>query len=167
MIANVVVSEVHTFLRWLLVCKWRVAAKRHVQQMNIIAGVIILGLFSSSVMAQSDPYRLGRIRRVERWERFGNKPAIEIEVVGPQRVGGLYNCLRICKLKGIPESTSSAGEKTGTFFQLRLEDWKKLRTGNPIWFTWGCMRDDLYEKIKPLAYLDKKSLIKQKSRAAR
>jgi len=136
--------------------------------MKIIAAVIILGAFGfSSARAQSGPYQLGRIRRIDKWERFGNKPAIEIEVLGPQRVGGMYNCLRIGNLKGIRESTSSAGEKSGTFFQLPLEDWKKLKTGSPIWFTWGCMRDDLYEKIKPLAYLDKKSLVKQKSRAAR
>jgi len=133
--------------------------------MKIIAAAIILGaLCFSSARAQSGPYQLGRIRRIDKWERFGNKPAIEIEVVGPSRVGGMYNCLRIGKLEGIHESMS---EKQTTLFHLPLEDWKKLKTGNPIWFTWGCMSDDLYEKIKPLAYLDKKSLIKQKSRAAR
>jgi hypothetical protein len=131
--------------------------------MKIIVAVIILGYFSPA-RAQSEPYRLGRIMRIEKWERFGNKPAIEIEVLGPARIGAMYNCLRIGKLKGIHESMS---EKETTSFHLTLEDWKKLKTGNPIWFTWGCMYEDLYEKIKPLAYLDKKSLVKQKSRAAR
>ncbi|HSE34391.1 MAG TPA: hypothetical protein VLA93_22650 [Pyrinomonadaceae bacterium] len=101
----------------------------------------------SSTYAQSGPFEIESIREIP---KFNNNPAVEIEFSGPHNVGGLYNCLHIGKLKGIPESHVSADGTFGLFFYISIEDWNTLKDGSPVWITWGCMDDGTYEKIKPI-----------------
>lgn len=105
------------------------------------------------------------IRQVAKWGTSG-KPRIRIELFNPEGfyVGGLSWCLQIGKLEGILEGDTStiALPRDGTrIFVLTLEDWKRLKNGDPLRLTWGCLQPPEGTTIKPFAYLNKKMLRKK------
>ena len=129
--------------------------------MKTVTVISLTLLLVSSAYAQSGPFEIESIREIAKFKNFNNNPAIEIEFSGPHNVGGLFNCLHIGKLKGIPETHVSVDGTFGLFFYMLIEDWNTVKDGSPVWITWGCMDDGNYEKIKPITYLYKTLLTKQ------
>lgn len=129
--------------------------------MKIVIAIVILTVIEVvSIKGQSQPYRIEGITRIAKFERFGNKPAVEFKVAGPVRVGGLFNCLQIGTTVAIREG-GFASKESAILFYLPLKDWKKLKNKSPMWITWGCISPSLLasQKEQPFAYLDKKMLI--------
>ena len=133
--------------------------------------IISLLLFSPTYaqIRDSGNVAVKSIRRVAKARSFNNKPVIEIELVWSFYTGGLYYCLRSGKLQGIPEGgTLEGGEPSHDpfspptrVFVLTEQDWKRLRNGDPLWLSWGCLPPSGYEAMEPFAYLNKKVLSKK------
>ena len=134
--------------------------------MAMIAAAIMLPLLLiSPVYGQTRDYskaKVQSIRRAAKSPRAKNKPAVEV-VVGNVHysVGGLYFCLRVGRLRGIPEWGLPSGQPPGIVFIIPWEDWRRLKGGEPMWLSWGCQEPAAYEKMKPFAHLDKKMLKKR------
>ena len=102
------------------------------------------------------------IRRVKKSAALQNKPAIEIILSGSFYVGNLYYCARIGGLG--PVIAFDTFDTSGPLIVGRLvvvvsiEDWKKLKTGDPLWLTWGCRQPSEYNSLKPNTFLNKKML---------
>ena len=137
--------------------------------MKTFVATILTLLLISSVGAQKkagDPI-VKSIRQVAKSKTI-NKPRIRVEVFNPEgiRIGGLAWCLKIGKLPGIMEGDTSTLtlESPGgprLIFVLTVEDWKKLKNGDPLWLTWGCHQPSEYAEKKPFAYLNKKMLTRK------
>jgi hypothetical protein len=128
--------------------------------MKVIIAIVFLTVIEViSINGQTQPYRIESIRRIEKFERFGNKPAVEFKVAGEIRVGGLFNCLQIGTSVAIREG-GFASNGSAILFYLPLKDWKKLKNKSPVWITWGCISPSLLvsPKQQPIAYLNKKML---------
>ncbi len=135
--------------------------------MKTFTATILALLLISPVDAQ---IKVGRpsvksIRQVAKSKKV-KKPHIRIELFNPDGfyVGGLAWCLRIGKLPGVMEGDSLTFEapRVGTrLFIFTVEDWKKLKNGDPLWLTWGCPQPSEYTTVKPFAYLNKKMLTKK------
>jgi hypothetical protein len=137
--------------------------------MRKIAAIAILGLLvTPAVYAQGHDLSMltvSRIRRVTKSKRYPNKPAIEVTLSNLRGfyVGGLYWCLRIGRLPGVPEGGGSDEGARGNTraFVLTMQEWKKLRDGDPLWLSWGCRQASAYEGMPPFANLNKKMLRKK------
>lgn len=134
--------------------------------MAMLAATIMLPLLLiSPAYGQTRDYskaEVQSIRRVAESPRARDKPAVEIVVGGVNYyIGGLYFCLRIGRLQGIPEWGLPSGQPPGIVFIIPEENWRKLKGGEPMWLSWGCLQPSEYEKMKPFAYVDKKMLKKR------
>jgi hypothetical protein len=134
--------------------------------MAMLAAAIMLPLLLISTgYGQSEDYsdaKVQSMRRVAKSPRSKNKPAVEVVVGGvPYRIGGLYFCLQLGKIQGIPERGLPSGQPPGIVFLIPEKDWRKLKGGEPMWLSWGCLQPSDYEKMKPFAYLNKKMLKKR------
>ena len=134
--------------------------------MAMLAAAIMLPLLLISPgYGQSRDYSKAKIqsmRRVAKSPESKNKPAVKVIVESvPYYIGGLYFCLQIGQLQGIREWGLPSGQPPGIVFYIPVEDWRKLKGGEPMWLSWGCWQPSLYEKLKPFGYLDKKMLKKK------
>jgi hypothetical protein len=131
----------------------------------LAAAIILPPLLISPAYGQVRDYsnaKVKSIRRAAKSERLSDKPAVVIEVAGaPHYIGGLYICLQIGQLQGIPEGGLRSGQPVGISFVVPMRDWKRLKGGEPMWLSWGCLQPSTYERMKPFAYLDKKMLRKK------
>ena len=134
--------------------------------MGMLAAAVMLSLLLISPgYGQARDYsdaKVQSMRRVAKSPQSKNKPAVKVVVEGVRYyIGGLYFCLRIGQLQGIREWCLPSGQPAGIVFFIPLRDWRKLKGGEPMWLSWGCLQSSDYERLKPFGYLDKKMLKKR------
>jgi hypothetical protein len=131
---------------------------------RLTAAIMLPLLLISPGYGQSRDHSKAKVqsmRRVAKVPQLKNKPAVEIVVGGvPYYIGGLYFCLQIGQLQGIREWGMPSGQPPGIVFFVPMEDWRKLKGGEPMWLSWGCREPSVFEKLEPFANLDKKVLKK-------
>lgn len=139
----------------------------------MLLSVILLAGFIPAITGQSkfnDRITVGSIRLVQRPQNNKKQTAIEIELRSADGfyVGGLYYCLSIGRLVGIPEEGMDPSNKTRLFYVSEAE-WKKLRNGDVMFLSWGCgpreiITAEASEKAKRegFAFLNKRMLKRSK-----
>ena len=117
--------------------------------MKVIVATTVLSLLLASPTYGQMPTDISgtsvkSIRRIAKSRKLLDNPGVEIELFNPKGfyVGAMYWCLRIGKLQGIREGGGSYVRSYDLhrrrIFVLSTQEWKKLKTGDPLWLTWGC-----------------------------
>src|SRR4051794_6447609 len=115
---------------------------------TIVLSLVLLLPLYAQVRDDFSNVSVSGIRKVTKSGASKNRSYVEITLFSGKSfsVGNMYYCLRIGKLQPTPFGIGNGFALQGL---IEMADWKKLKNGDPLWLSWGCLQPSAYEKMKP------------------